>query len=149
VTVTLAFETAGPGTGAPALVFLGSLGADRSMWDPQFRALSRDFNVALAFQNLAPSSPSISVGTVNRLRRQGLTQSRTSPTMRSTCSTDWSCLSPILLDNPSAVRWRNGLRCTRRGGCTRSRCCVGQPSSANHKAGSTGLLACEPKEPRR
>jgi 3-oxoadipate enol-lactonase / 4-carboxymuconolactone decarboxylase len=45
VTVTLAFEMAGPGTGAPTLVFLGSLGADRSMWDPQFRALSRDFNV--------------------------------------------------------------------------------------------------------
>lgn len=45
MTVTLAFETAGPGTGAPTLVFLGSLGADRSMWDPQFRALSRDFDV--------------------------------------------------------------------------------------------------------
>jgi 3-oxoadipate enol-lactonase/4-carboxymuconolactone decarboxylase len=43
------------------------------------------------------SSPSISVGTVNRLRRQGLTQSRTSPTMYSTRSTDWSCLSPIFV----------------------------------------------------
>ena len=43
MTVTLAFETAGPGTGAPTLVLLGSLGADRSMWDPQFRARVSDY----------------------------------------------------------------------------------------------------------
>ncbi|EME21013.1 bifunctional 3-oxoadipate enol-lactonase/4-carboxymuconolactone decarboxylase PcaDC [Rhodococcus triatomae] len=45
MTVTLAHELTGPGPGAPTVVLLGSLGSDRSMWDPQVRTLSDRFNV--------------------------------------------------------------------------------------------------------
>ncbi|TQF73391.1 3-oxoadipate enol-lactonase [Rhodococcus spelaei] len=45
MTVALAHQITGPGPGAPTLVLLGSLGSDRSMWDPQVRALSADANV--------------------------------------------------------------------------------------------------------
>lgn len=45
MTVALAHQIAGPGPGAPTIALLGSLGSDRSMWDPQLRTLSADFNV--------------------------------------------------------------------------------------------------------
>ncbi|MFF0814441.1 3-oxoadipate enol-lactonase [Rhodococcus sp. NPDC003318] len=45
MTVALAHQLTGPGPGAPTVVLLGSLGSDRSMWDPQVRSLSDQFNV--------------------------------------------------------------------------------------------------------
>ncbi|MFE3291013.1 3-oxoadipate enol-lactonase [Rhodococcus sp. NPDC059234] len=45
MTVALAHSVTGPGPGAPTIALLGSLGSDRSMWGPQLRALSADFNV--------------------------------------------------------------------------------------------------------
>ncbi|CRK49275.1 3-oxoadipate enol-lactone hydrolase/4-carboxymuconolactone decarboxylase [Rhodococcus sp. RD6.2] len=45
MTVNLAHHLIGPGPGAPTVVLLGSLGSDRSMWDPQVRTLSEQFNV--------------------------------------------------------------------------------------------------------
>ncbi|MGW0040385.1 bifunctional 3-oxoadipate enol-lactonase/4-carboxymuconolactone decarboxylase PcaDC [Rhodococcus sp. NPDC003348] len=45
MTVALAHQVTGPGPGAPTVVLLGSLGSDRTMWDPQVRALSADANV--------------------------------------------------------------------------------------------------------
>ena len=43
MTVALAHEISGPRSGAadaPVVVLLGSLGSNRSMWDPQIAALS-------------------------------------------------------------------------------------------------------------
>ncbi|GAA4475614.1 3-oxoadipate enol-lactonase [Rhodococcus olei] len=45
MTVALAHQLTGPGPGAPTVVLLGSLGSDRSMWDPQIRTLSDQVNV--------------------------------------------------------------------------------------------------------
>lgn len=45
MTVALAHQLTGPGPGAPTVVLLGSLGSDRSMWDPQVRTLSDQVNV--------------------------------------------------------------------------------------------------------
>ncbi|MGA6207434.1 3-oxoadipate enol-lactonase [Nocardia testacea] len=42
--VELSYQASGPG-GAPTVVLLGSLGSDRSMWDPQIAALTADHEV--------------------------------------------------------------------------------------------------------
>ena len=43
--VELSYRAAGPETAASTVVFLGSLGSNRSMWDPQVAALSADHEV--------------------------------------------------------------------------------------------------------
>ncbi|MGI5221014.1 3-oxoadipate enol-lactonase [Nocardia sp. CA-290969] len=43
-TVELSYRVTGPAT-APAVVLLGSLGSDRSMWDPQVAALAGEYEV--------------------------------------------------------------------------------------------------------
>ncbi|MGW0248668.1 bifunctional 3-oxoadipate enol-lactonase/4-carboxymuconolactone decarboxylase PcaDC [Nocardia goodfellowii] len=45
MTVDLAYQVAGPGSGAPTVVLLGSLGSNRGMWEPQVGALSAVFEV--------------------------------------------------------------------------------------------------------
>lgn len=46
MTATLSHEVSGPRSAdAPVLVLLGSLGSDRSTWDPQVSDLSRDYTV--------------------------------------------------------------------------------------------------------
>lgn len=43
--VELSYRATGPGPEAPTVVLLGSLGSNRSMWDPQTAALANDYEV--------------------------------------------------------------------------------------------------------
>ncbi|QTJ64914.1 3-oxoadipate enol-lactonase [Rhodococcus sp. ZPP] len=60
MTVALAHEVSGPRNGspdAPVVVLLGSLGSNRSMWDPQIAALSDDCRVVAVDQRGHGESP--------------------------------------------------------------------------------------------
>ena len=60
MTVALAHEISGPRSGAadaPVVVLLGSLGSNRSMWDPQIAALSDECRVVAVDQRGHGESP--------------------------------------------------------------------------------------------
>ena len=59
MTVPLSWDLVGP-AGAPTLVLAHSLGADRSMWEPQLEPLSRSYRVLrvdLRGHGASPSPP--------------------------------------------------------------------------------------------